>query len=96
VTFEIPMVPPQEENEWQPVRIAPVNCPYERQLNDREQARYDAAKLKIVRVKPVTVTSRKVLCPGRHFELHPTDAEMIYGYSVMPNVIACEHQILAD
>lgn len=73
-----------EENEWQPVRIAPLEitrtCP---------QDFDDGAEWPVGRIVRARVLSGLADCGTRQFEIHPEDNWGCKGG-------CCEHQILAD
>ena len=83
-----------DENEWQPVRIAPISNV---QFCDWKEAdeRWVRHQGEIVRVRPLGPDSQSPMCKGRWFEVKPEDCSRIEGRPGQ-RVRMCEHQILAD
>ena len=81
-----------DENEWQPVRIAPIEsipAPCLEGLDSEAYAK-DVGKIIYVRLDPEGSTCES---GGRFFEIRSEDSHQLHGKG-SPH--ACEHQILAD
>ena len=79
-----------EEQEWQPVRIAPVERAQECPNEDSESlAVYATWPQQIIRVRPTTI----IVDGESMFQIHPDDVCYLPGPG---SDLLCSHQILAD